>query len=270
MGNQTTCPRSDPLRILIDAAALSPPAPRWLSKWWSDILPGLLEQLDGNEVWVLQRDRAQHKSSESSVHRLAAPAVDRPDLATEDRRLAALCHELAADCFLSSYATSAGGQGRTLLVLPPGRPWSMSGHRKNAAQLASGFLVFSSTGRLTLKRFGIGDGDWIAYARTSGMKQSGHGGFSQAQELAQALVATALHTSEGSALARRTNAELAVQSKAQALRQRSQKCLARSHQRGAGMSPSRLFFGRVLRALRNPAAAARKAFELIVSRLDSR
>jgi len=103
------------VRILIDAIALAYPGEPE-SWFWKKVLPGLASALDGHDLHLLNRSSEAVMPGLTDVHQLNAFGFDFRNSLTEDRRLAALCRELKADAFVSTYCTSAGAGVRSTLV----------------------------------------------------------------------------------------------------------------------------------------------------------
>lgn len=221
-------------------------------------MPPLVKHLRGHEVWVLRRDGTYLDNFSESVRPLYAPPVDRNALAMEDRRLAILCRDLEIDCFLSTFATSAGGNVKTLLVVPPKRICARAGHGPTASHLASRMLIFSLVGPSFASKPNLGGGNWIRDLFSSPSRPPEGGHLDPAHEVAQALVDTFSHVSERAAQIRRSNADHFVDRMARVHRQRSEERLKKAYERNSTAGPVRWHLVRLARAISNRIPFVRK------------
>jgi hypothetical protein len=80
-----------------------------------DALTGIVEDCKHDDVFVLNRSSSQNARF-TATHSLFAPDCDYRSGVSEDRRLAALCSELAIDVFVSTQYTSAGANVKAVFV----------------------------------------------------------------------------------------------------------------------------------------------------------
>jgi hypothetical protein len=150
------------LRILVDAVIFSTPTSPDQG-FWSDALTGLVEDFKQDGVFVLYRGSSQSARFRTS-HSLFAPDCDYRSGVSEDRRLSALCSELAIDVFMSTQYTSAGANVKSVFVALDSMPGIFqqnpdirdSGLR--AARLATFHAAGSATAAAYVSKFaGVGE-----------------------------------------------------------------------------------------------------------------
>lgn len=95
------------MRILIDGSAIALASTRD-GAFWAELAVNVTHRLNPEAVFLL--NRCDRPSLQEPLHNLFAPPVDLPNSLIEDRRLVALCSELAIDLFISTGYTSAGAK----------------------------------------------------------------------------------------------------------------------------------------------------------------
>ncbi|GEM_PF-1414564 len=103
-------------RLLIDGCIFSQTGQEKSVESWRQIIPRLTQRLRGHEIYYINRSDAPDFPDTKGLINLFAPKVDYGISAIEDRRLAALCRELDAQVFLSTFNTSAGSDVHSLCV----------------------------------------------------------------------------------------------------------------------------------------------------------
>ena len=105
------------MRLLIDGIVFDKGYSALSSaKFWTDIIPRLVERLRGTEIFFLNRGAVIQFQGISSIRHLYAPTVNFHTTALEFRRLAALCKEYDITTFVSTCRTSPGNQVKSLFV----------------------------------------------------------------------------------------------------------------------------------------------------------
>lgn len=233
-------------------------------------MPSLIEDLKGHEVWILWRGDSNTTTGtrQEHVHSMTAPAIDHQALDCEDRRLVILCRDLEIDCFLSTYATSAGGSGQTLLVAPPRLPWTGAAHGRAAVRLASGFLIYAwfcaNLGLIATTN----NGDWVCWhSPLSWIKNLGSNDHGPIEEIIKALSGTAIHTTRGAALKRRLKADRRVERRAISWKTRSERRLTLAYRRNSTAGPIKWRLIRVVRMFSPTLRAAKRTSAIILERL---
>jgi hypothetical protein len=248
------------MRVLVDAAVFTEPAAPELSNWWRRVLPHVVTNLAGHEVVVLDRGSTVAWPA-LEVPRLCAPAVDRGSPEIEDRRLAALCREIGADLFLSTYRTSAGATVRSLVVFPVSSQYRWNLGDRRALQMAQGFVIFDPILERRLAKLGIGL-DEVVHPADRGSSDLGD---DRAAALQGKLIAKTVHQllSMGSSPTRETRrqkAEASVKSTAQAALRRSQDRMVRTYAANQPHSWARRQVHRALRAAGQPSVIFHRLF----------
>lgn len=161
------------MKILIDGCVFTQLNQTETLQFWRQVIPPLVSQLQGHQIYFLNRTQSAAFPEIGSCKNLFAPVVDFENFATETCRLSALCKELDIDLFISTYNTSAGSQAKSLFVL--GEQLSQANFvgedavlisRQRAIKMACGYLILYLDAAQTLDAMGILKQDrvWLAYS----------------------------------------------------------------------------------------------------------
>jgi len=148
------------MKVLIDGFVFTQEFQPDAADLWRETIPRLVSRLRGAQVYYLNRTSEPNFPEVQGIINLFAPTIDLNLSAIEDRRLAALCRELAIDVFISTYYTSAGSGVKSLLVVwKPSPTFSqaaagMFSLRQRAVRLACSYLAIVAEGADYIKSIG--------------------------------------------------------------------------------------------------------------------